>query len=392
MSNWLDPSRPKLPPGALFAIPDDLLADIYTIWLRLKDVCRLDSAVCSKIWRPPFLRLVSTKVLRFNREEIDVLDDFFLSTITHQYLELPEMNWILKRGIHLATLRVYVDSYRISKSGSNRIPKAFDVAITDLLNEGRLDNLETIDMCGDCSYIKDAELAAILEKSYSTLKCIDLRYSCLTKSSAAHIKRCTGLEAFAAKGNESAADIVEIVQSCRKLRKLNLSLCNEILTYEVMQSVATYCRDLVHFNVRRCNAVSDAAIIRVAQSCPSLLCLNLSRTKISDLSVASFCSHCPLLEVLDLNECNITDSSLEKIGKHCSKLRVLSIVGCAGVTCLGLVAFAKTCINIRNVSISQAMRHELHRNSLMLSVMFPHISWHCFSIRSDLIWFDYSLV
>ena len=84
--NWLDPSRPKLPPGALVAIPDDLLADIYTIWLLLKDVCRLDSAVCSKIWRPPLLRLVSTKVLRFLREEIDVLDPENLCTTTHRAL------------------------------------------------------------------------------------------------------------------------------------------------------------------------------------------------------------------------------------------------------------------------------------------------------------------
>ncbi len=215
MSNWLDPSRPKLPPGALFAIPDDLLADIYTIWLRLKDVCRLDSAVCSKIWRPPFLRLVSTKVLRFNREEIDVLVGINLCTSTHQHLELPEMNWILKRGIHLATLRVYLNYF--SKSVDSKWIQSFDVAIKDLLKEGHLDKLETLDMAGDCSYIKDAVLAAILEKSYNSLTCIDLRFSGLTKSSAAHIKRCTGLEAFAAKGNESSRDMVEIVQSCPKL-------------------------------------------------------------------------------------------------------------------------------------------------------------------------------
>ena len=85
--SWLDPSRPKLPPGALLAIADDLLAD-YTIWLLLEDVCRLDSAVCSKIWRPPLLRLVSTKVLRFLREEIDVLDRENLCTTTHRRSEI----------------------------------------------------------------------------------------------------------------------------------------------------------------------------------------------------------------------------------------------------------------------------------------------------------------
>ena len=91
------------------SIADDLLADIYTLWLLLEDVCRLDSAVCSKRWRPPFLRLVSTKVLRFLREEIDVLDGDNLCTTTHRELRLPALNWILKRGIHLASLRLPYD-------------------------------------------------------------------------------------------------------------------------------------------------------------------------------------------------------------------------------------------------------------------------------------------
>ena len=43
----LHASRPKLPPGGvLFALADDLLADIFTEWIPMEDVCRLDSAVC----------------------------------------------------------------------------------------------------------------------------------------------------------------------------------------------------------------------------------------------------------------------------------------------------------------------------------------------------------
>ena len=345
MYNWLDPSRPKLPPGALFAIPDDLLADIYTIWLRLKDVCRLDTAVCSKIWRPPFLRLVSTKVLRFNREEIDVLDGFNLSTTTHMALRLPTLNWILKRGIHLASLRL-PDLHK----GNEAEKKSIRAAVSSLVSEGRLDKLETIDFkC--CSYIKDVDLAAILTKSYASMKSVDIRYYGLAESSVAYIKRCTGLEAFAAQGNESTFDMVEIFQSCRKLRKLNLSLCYNILTDEVVQSVAAHCRFLEHLNIGGCYAVSEAAIIRVAKN---LLFLNLSRTK-------------------------ITDSSLEKIGKHCSNLRVLWIVGCADVTCEGLVAFANTYTSVRKV----CMDHALRENRLILS--YTHVSWFSFSTQIDSI-------
>jgi hypothetical protein len=53
--------------------------------LYLEDVCHLDSALCQKWRRAEFLALVSTKVLLFNREEIDVLDPY-QKTLTHRAL------------------------------------------------------------------------------------------------------------------------------------------------------------------------------------------------------------------------------------------------------------------------------------------------------------------
>jgi hypothetical protein len=65
---WRTSTSPKLPPGHLLDIPDDLLFDIFTIYMRLEDVCGLDSALCNKRRRAEFLELVSRKVLLFNRE------------------------------------------------------------------------------------------------------------------------------------------------------------------------------------------------------------------------------------------------------------------------------------------------------------------------------------
>jgi hypothetical protein len=70
---WRPSTSPKLPPGALLDIPDDLLFDIFTIYLPLEAVCGLDSALCQKMRRPYILALLATKVLLFNREEINVL-------------------------------------------------------------------------------------------------------------------------------------------------------------------------------------------------------------------------------------------------------------------------------------------------------------------------------
>ena len=64
---WRPNTRPKLAPGALLGIPDDLLWDLFTEWLPIEAVCGLDSALCQKRRRGEFLALVSKKILLFNQ-------------------------------------------------------------------------------------------------------------------------------------------------------------------------------------------------------------------------------------------------------------------------------------------------------------------------------------
>ena len=421
--DWLDPSRPKLPPGALFAIADDLLADIYTIWLLLKDMCRLDSALCSKRWRPPFLRLISTKVLLFLREEIDVLNCDSLCSTTHRVLRLPELNWILKRGIHLASLRLssLLDEIEEIEEDLEAEKKSICVAVSSLVSEGRLDKLETIDF-HECFYIKDAVLAAILSKSYNSVKSIDIRRCMELASSAAHIKRCTRLEAFVAAGKESATDMVDIVQSCRKLRKLNLSCFGRRLTDDVVQSVS---RLLEYLYLGSCFAVSDAAFRRVAESCPLLQFVYFDNVHITDATVMSQCTHCPRLKAMyfhgctlltdaavlavaerlpglthinlcnieaitsravdtlvskccelkfiQLNHCrNINDDTLSHIAKHCSKLEKLYVFRCS-ITIAGLTVIGTKCSKLKYVVIDKQRLEKMEQ--VFLQQVFPQIIW-----------------
>ena len=103
---WRPSTRAKLPPGALLDIDQGPLYDIITEWLPITDICRLDSALCQKRRRPEFLQLVSTKVLLFNREVVEVLVDILLIPETHGALGAAALKWVLNRGIHLATLHL----------------------------------------------------------------------------------------------------------------------------------------------------------------------------------------------------------------------------------------------------------------------------------------------
>jgi hypothetical protein len=315
-------------------------------------VCHLDSALCQKRRRPEFLALISTKVLLFNREKIDVVAPFSHISTMHRALGPAELNWILKRNIHLASLRL---SYHIGAAEQQIIRKT----VASLALNGRLDKLETISL-NECDYIKDADLAAILSKCYRSAKSIDLRGCGLFENTAAHIKRCTKLEAFAANGNESMAEIVEIVQSCRKLRKINLWQIGDDLTDEVVQSVAAHCPLLEHLDLG-CSQVSDAVIRTVAESCPLLQWLNLEDTNITDATVVSLCKHCPFLKRLYLDECrHLTDAAVLAVAGRLPGLTHIGLYDIDAITSSAVETLVSKCRELDFIDLVNCLRQRLY--------------------------------
>jgi hypothetical protein len=91
-------------------------------------------------------------VLLFNREKIDVLTDPYQpDPYKHKALGAAALKWVLKRGIHLASLQL-PSYYGINPAEQQSIRDT----IASLALNGRLDKLETISF-NECSYIKDAE-------------------------------------------------------------------------------------------------------------------------------------------------------------------------------------------------------------------------------------------
>jgi hypothetical protein len=342
---WRPNTRPKLQPGALLDIDQGPLYDILTEWLPMEAVCHLDSALCQKWRRAEFLALVSTKVLLFNREPIVVLTVLEVYSHTHRALGAAALNWVLKRGIHLASLHLP----RFFKTDERQ---SISDAVASLALNGRLDKLETISLYR-CYYIEDADLAAILSKCYNSAKSIEIRGCWHMESSAAHIKRCTKLVDFAARGNESAADMVEICQSCRNLRNLYLRGFGRRLTDEMVQSVAAQCPLLERLDLFRCSAVTDAVIREVAESCPLMQYIDIFATKITDATVVSMCKHCPLLKRMFLGCCdNSTDAAVLAVAERLSGLTHIDMGYIAAITSSALESLASKCRELEYINLS----------------------------------------
>ena len=331
----------KLPPGALLAIADDLLADVYTNWLRLDDLCRLDSAVCAKWLRHHFLRLISTKYLRFLREEIDVTA---VSKRTHEALRSNSLNWIIKRGIHLASLRLpWSSDCYISGCEQTSIR----AAVASLVEFGLVDKLETIDIFLNL-YLKDDDIAAIIEKSFTSLRIVDIHRCNALVSTASLLKRCTGLEEYTAIGNESAVQLTDIFTSCIRIKKMVLRGLYGNLTNEMVLSMADNCQLIQHMDLDSCFRVSDEAVMGVARACPLLVFVNLSMmTDLTDKSVVSLFMGCPLLKFVDISFCiKLTDDVVLSAATYLPGLAHLDVRNCSFITREGLTVVRNSCANI----------------------------------------------
>ena len=345
---WRLNTRPKLPPGALLDIDQGPLYDLLTEWLMLEDICHLDSALCQRWRRAEFLALVSTKILLFNREEIRVLTDPYREEelFTHSALGAAALNWVLKRGIHLASL------HPAHTHTNNRVEQQSILdAITSLALNGHLDKLEMISLYF-YSYIEYADLEVVISKCYGSVRSIDIR-ECrlLTESAAAHFKRCTKLEAFASSGNETTAEMAEIFQACRKLRKVDLGGFGDRLTDEMLMSVADNCHLLEHVGIECCSVVSDVVIRRVAESCPLLQYVDLSYTNITDATVVALCNRCLLLKRSFLGGChNLTDASVFTVADRLPGLTHIDVQFITTITSSVIENLASKCHSLSQSS------------------------------------------
>jgi hypothetical protein len=366
------------------------------------------------------------------------VDHYGEEEYTHRALGPAALQWILKRGINLASLRpsfsdlnvaVIHDMHFISYDIGEEEQQSMRDAVASLVLNDRVNKLESIALNNLEDYLEDSDLAAILSKCYGSVKAIDIQDCGLTDSSATHIKRCTKLEAYTPCGNESAAEMVEIFQSCRKLRKVNFGSYEDVdVTDEVLHSLAAHCPLLEFFRLPDYETVSDAAILRVAQSCPLLRTFKITNTNIMDSTVLLLCKHCPLLkelylsccsnltdaailvvaerlpgltrvgvsggtaitssaietltsrchelELIDLKCCpNVNDTTLSKLAEHCPRLETLDVYGCP-VTVAGLIEIATKCTKLNKVFSRFGGDHAIVSTSPLQGLQrFPHVSW-----------------
>ena len=220
--------------------------------------------------------------------------------------------------------------------------------------------------------------AACWREASETLEVLDLR--CQFKLTDVGFKRLTAafpnlrsIEFDFSSQFVTDATIIFELPRLASLRELNLSHCNvtiagmrhlpeklesltlggNLLSDEMLTTVARRCTRLRSLNLGGGNAVTDAAIVEIA-TILALRKVNLSHSNVTDLALAHVVERCDL-EFLDISFCeNVTDVSIFAIAAHCPSLKELAMHATPGenrVTEASIPALAR-CVSLTSLNLS----------------------------------------
>jgi F-box-like/Leucine Rich repeat len=124
-----------------------------------------------------------------------------------------------------------------------------------------------------------------------------------------------------------------VIVGCPLLEDLDLERSS--VTDAGVDDIAQHLPHLFSISLPRCDRITDNSLITIAQSCSTLVYLNVSFTKITDATLLALSSACcrETIVYFNLSFCqSITDTGVRLIITHFPRLRYFFIVACFSLT------------------------------------------------------------
>eukprot|EP00644_Phytophthora_capsici_P008048 jgi/Phyca11/573965/estExt2_Genewise1.C_PHYCAscaffold_580106 len=165
------------------------------------------------------------------------------------------------------------------------------------------------------------------------------------------MKRCQGV---------SDAGIVKIAQCCKDLRHLDVSECSRLGEYgdKALLEIGKCCPKLRVLDLFGCQHVHDPGVRAVAKGCPLLTTLRLTGCRdVSSVAIRALAQQCTQLEVLSLAGCiKTTNSDLDLLATNCPQLKWLDISGSPNIDARGVRSLAQNCTSLTYLSLAECQK------------------------------------
>jgi hypothetical protein len=284
----------------LIDLPDVVVNDVLINWLVLKNVGRLDSAMCSSHLRGQLIRVLGSDAFIVRMEEATPHPNTYLC-------------WHIKRKVKVYWLT---------------LPEgAEELTMTQFITTVGGNHVQICDISG-------------IQKSMTTLLA-------LIATTCRKIRQI----AFLDGGNTFGLDAV-LRGSWQALHTISIDGCNVMSSTELTNLQLPQLRklQLVDFKLR-------AAVVR--KFLASSVCLEtvrIRRALVDEACLLELCNSASTLHHLALTDCAILPiSSLETVAKACCKLRRLDLHAARSVAEVGSTAFLMHCAQLESISLTGSL-------------------------------------
>jgi len=291
------------------ALPSCLLSEIFNQWIELKDVARLDSALCDKTMRPTFLNLLSSAecIVETERENSSntFLSWLLIRAVKVRYFYISRdvdeelgVQYMKKHGSLVTKIvreRVYSQGGKSKDFGLKIVKQAF--------NHGNLVSLK-------CYNLSAASLDEILSRCESVRELrVGMSFEARSAQTVNHHVLLPSISDLYVSGNQDNA--LSVISLCPNLRKL--SLCAHIAD-PCVAKMAEKCRHLKFLCLR---GVRSTEFTAVATLCTDIVNLDLSFTAVTDDAMEGVAENLKHLRRLNIQRCvALTNASLQSLAHH----------------------------------------------------------------------------
>ena len=257
-------------------IPVDILASIFSRWLTIKDISRLDIAVCSTAGRIAYLISVSSKSSTHFGSKKAFGNDY--------------VRWLSARAIAIQHFRG--DRVRLT-----------DEAITDINNQnhncwGALVHLDL----QSCIKVKVPSILKIL-RYCSKVTTLNLAASRISNDVLVQVSTTLPLlQSLCLMGNGKVSDpfIIKVSEKCSLIHSLNLSYCGDKISENGLVTVCSSLPHLVRLQLAGNFMVTNKVLLSLSNNCPNLKWLDLDHCVNITMPVLTVAVRRWRLESLDL--------------------------------------------------------------------------------------------
>ena len=250
--------------------------------------------------------------------------------------------------------------------GAYHLIDAAQDSVADMFSEFRLTRysdgkLLSVNISG-AAHVTDSGLTSLV-RSHPTIRHLDISgckgvtdFGVREVGLSCKYLEYLNLSAIAVVGS----GLVAIAEGCSLMTHLNVSRCRSLLKFGITK-VFYACRRIEVVDISYLNEIGDNEVRVLALNCPHLREIKAGENvSISDTGIIAIAEHCPDIEFIDVSRSQlsfkISDASLSSLGERSKSLRVFVANGCEHITDVGLTWLSTGCKYLERIELASCAK------------------------------------